>query len=244
VAALHVPVVQSAPAQQSSPEAPHVTQSPVPESQTNGSPQNVSPPVKPTQHGSPTPPHAAHVAPWQLTNGAVHATWSPQHASPRLPQVPFMQPPSLQTPCPAEQAPAGATQVCVLLSQQPPPEQTLPSQHGSRGPPHVAHLAVAESHARPDAVQKFAATPTPPGWPAQHACPAPPHGPPPRQLPVLQSPRPAPHDVVWLSLMQMPSTQHRVPAHVLFWQQGALSATPQVVGVPFRHTCVPGPLVL
>ena len=47
-------------------------------SQTNGSPQTVSPPVNPTQHASPRPPHEAHDALWQLMNAAVHPTPLPQ----------------------------------------------------------------------------------------------------------------------------------------------------------------------
>jgi len=69
--AAQVPVVQMAPAQQSCPEAPHTTHCKLVLSQTNGVPQNVSPPVNPLQQPSPSPPHELHEPPWQLTNGAV-----------------------------------------------------------------------------------------------------------------------------------------------------------------------------
>lgn len=107
-------------------------------------------------------------------------------------------------------------------------------------PPHAAHLAVAGLHAKPEAVQKFAATPTPPvPSPRQHASPEPPQTGVVLQLPVAvaQVPKPVPH--VAPLARQVPSTQQRPPAHVLSWQHGSPAAAPQVVGVPLTHTCVP-----
>ena len=125
-AALHVfapSFGHRAPAQQSWPDPPHSAHLLVALSQTNGSPQNVSPPVKPTQHASPRPPHGAHVPVWQLTNAAVQATLPPQHASAISPQAPFMQPPFVHVPWPPEQALPEAMQTFELLSQQPPAAQ-------------------------------------------------------------------------------------------------------------------------
>ena len=126
--ALHAPVLQMAPAQQSCPDPPQSAHCEVPLSQTNGSAQNVSPPLKPTQQASVRPPHATHDPPWQAANGAVHPTLPVQQASPILPQAPLMQPPAVQVPCEAEQVPAAATHVFVLLSQQPLAEQKLPGE--------------------------------------------------------------------------------------------------------------------
>jgi hypothetical protein len=89
--------------------------------------------------------------------------------------------------------------------------------------------------ARPDPVQKFAATPTPPGLPVQQFCPLPPHGPvaqPP--VPPLQAPRVAPH--VAPLARQVPSTQHP-PAQVLFWQH-ASPVEPQATCAPATQTSV------
>ena len=95
-----------------------------------------------------------------------------QHASPIWPHVPPWQPPAVHVP-PCAAAHAAPASTHVSLSQQPPPAQTFPSQHGCPAPPHVAQRPAL--HERPDAVQKLDATPTPPGAPAQHACPRPPH---------------------------------------------------------------------
>jgi hypothetical protein len=62
-AAVQVPVVQTAPAQQSCPDAPHTTHCELALSQTNGVPQKVSPPVNPLQQASPRPPHELHELP-------------------------------------------------------------------------------------------------------------------------------------------------------------------------------------
>lgn len=125
-AAVQVPVVQTAPAQQSCPEAPHTAHFAVVLSQTNGVPQNVSPPVKPSQQASPRPPHEAQVPVWQLTNGAVQlvvAVVVVQHAWPNLPQVPLLHPPAVHVPSPPEQVPAAAMHRPALSQQAPAPEQ-------------------------------------------------------------------------------------------------------------------------
>jgi hypothetical protein len=106
-----------------------------------------------------------------VVKGAVQETLPPQHVSPALPQAPPWQPPAVQTPWPAEQAPPATTHVFVLWSQQPPVEQSLPSQQGCPVPPQVTHLEVAALHVSPEAVQKLAATLLPLVLPVQHACP-------------------------------------------------------------------------
>jgi hypothetical protein len=119
----------SAPAQQSWPEPPQAAHLSVALSQTYGSPQNSSPPVNPTQHASPRPPHGAQVAVWQLMNSVVQPT-APQQAWPTSPHVPPRQPPLVHVPSGAVHALPLAMHFFALLSQQPPPVQTLPSQQG------------------------------------------------------------------------------------------------------------------
>ena len=140
----------------------------------------------------------------------------------------------MHLPAVPEHALPEATHFFALLSQQPPALQMFPSQQGCPDPPQVPHLPVAGMQARPDPVQKFAATPTLPGSPAQQACPLPPHGvvaqPP---VAVLQFPRPAPHDV--LLPRHTPSTQQSPPPQALSWQQ-ALPVAPQAFCVPSTHT--------
>jgi hypothetical protein len=87
--------------------------------------------------------------------------------------------------------------------------------------------------ARPDPVQKFAATPTPPGLPVQQLCPLPPHGPV-AQLPALHTPRVEPH--VAPLARQVPSTQ-QPPEQVLFWQH-ASPVAPQATCAPATQTSV------
>lgn len=71
-------------------------------------------------------------------------------------------------------------------------------------------------HASPGAVQKLAASPAPPGAPAQHFCPSPPQ-PPHEALPHVPS-----ADVPQLcpGVTHSPSTQQRPAAHVALWQHG------------------------
>ena len=119
-------MVQTAPAQQSWPDAPHRAHFEVVLSQTNGVPQNVSPPVKPSQQASPRPPHEAQVPVWQLTNGAVQFVVDVvvvQQLWPNLPQVPLLHPPPVHVPSPPEQVPAGAMHTPALSQQAPAVEQ-------------------------------------------------------------------------------------------------------------------------
>jgi hypothetical protein len=71
-------------------------------------------------------------------------------------------------------------------------------------------------HASPDAVQKLAAWPTPPGAPTQHVCPSAPQVPHEafRHMPRAAVPQ------LWPVKTQEPSTQQRLFPHVAFWQQG------------------------
>jgi hypothetical protein len=149
--------------------------------------------------------------------------------------VPPPQPPFVHVPAVPEHALPEATHFFALLSQQPPALQMLPSQQGSPAAPQAPHLGVAPGmQAKPDPVQKFAATPAPPGLPGQQAWPLPPHGvvaqPP---LAVLHAPRLPPHDV--LLPRQTPSTQQSPPPQALSWQQ-ALPVAPQAFCVPLTHT--------
>jgi len=57
------------------------------------------------------------------------------------------------------------TQSVVFESQQAPPLQLFPAQHGCPGPPHAVHTSFAE-HDVPVPVHVR---------PAQHGCPGPPH---------------------------------------------------------------------
>jgi hypothetical protein len=62
-----------------------------------------------------------------------------QQGSPIFPQAPPEQPPALHW-VPSEQALPLITHIGVAparRSQQPPPAQELPSQHGWPGPPHI-----------------------------------------------------------------------------------------------------------
>jgi hypothetical protein len=101
----------------------------------------------------------------------------------------------------------------VLLSQQPPFEQVLPSQHGCPAPPHAKHW-LFPPHARPAPVQKSA----PPLRPGQHCWPAAPHGAPPppfEQLPFVHVPRVPAHAVVvawhFPPLQHDPAAVHALP---------------------------------
>jgi hypothetical protein len=124
-------------------------------------------------------------------------------------------------------------QLFVLLSQQPPPEQELPSQHGWPAPPHATHC-LFPPHVRPAPVQKS----EPPPRPGQHCWPAAPHGVPPfAQLPFVQVPRVPAHGVpvAW----HFPALQHDDAApHASFWQHGWVAA-PHGTDVPLEHTVVP-----
>ncbi|MFO0654493.1 MAG: hypothetical protein U0787_05380 [Polyangia bacterium] len=102
----------------------------------------------------PWPPHATHWLLLQVLNAAVHSTPPVQQAWPILPQVPDWQPLFVHMPSVPGQAAPLAMQVRLLLSQQPPFAQLLPSQHGWPGPPHAAHLPPL--HERPVVVQKRA----------------------------------------------------------------------------------------
>jgi len=88
------------------------------------------PPLAPTQHGCPAPPHATHARPAHSVYAPVQPTPPPQQACPSLPQVPPLQPPVLQAPCPPEHRPPLATHWFAFASQQPPPEHHPLSQHG------------------------------------------------------------------------------------------------------------------
>lgn len=85
--------------------------------------------------------------------GAVHLRSPAQAGCPSFPQnnTPETQPPPEQVPAPRPQVAPEPMQVRLLLSQQPPPAQTLPWQHGWPGPPHAPQ--VLPLHARPEAVQ-------------------------------------------------------------------------------------------
>ncbi len=125
--------------------------------------------------------------PPQRAKGAVHSTPLPQQAWPSLPQAPPWQPPAEQVPWVPLQAPALATQRLVLLSQQPPPLQTLPSQQTPPASPQGRQ--VLPSQARPDEVQKSLARVRPVGSPGQQRWPLPPQGlPPVLHEPLVQVP--------------------------------------------------------
>jgi len=128
-AALQAPALQKAPAQHGCPLPPHATQLAPALSQTSGAPQYL-PPLAPTQHGCPAPPHATHARPAHSVYAPVQPTPPPQQACPSLPQVPPLQPPVLQAPCPPEHRPPLATHWFAFASQQPPPEHHPLSQHG------------------------------------------------------------------------------------------------------------------
>lgn len=202
-------------------------------SQTNGSPQ-YAPPLGSAQHACPSPPQATQLPALQIANGDVHPTLPAQHAWPISPHAPLMHPPAVHVPCPPPHAPAGATQRWLDPSQQPPPEQKFPSQHGWLAPPHVAHL-FAVVHASPDAVQKSPAAPFPFGLPLQQACPLPPHGPV-LQLPLLQLPNPGPHELPPPLRRHLPATQQRPPWQESFWQHGAPFDPPHAMIAPFSQT--------
>lgn len=87
----------------------------------------------------------------QVLYAAVHSTPEPQHAWPILPHAPAMQPPFEHIPWVPGQAEPLATQVMLLVSQQPPLAQLLPSQQGWPGPPQAAHLPPLQ--VIPEAVQ-------------------------------------------------------------------------------------------
>jgi hypothetical protein len=158
---VQVPVVHTRPAQHAWPAPPHASQRLFP-LHTFGAPHQFL--SAPGQQRSPAPPHGVHRPFWQSANGAVQPTPAPQHASPSLPHEPPPQPP-LEHCVLFEQLVPLATQVGKLRfppeSQQPPAPHTLPSQHGCPGPPQVWHCVVSGLHARPDAVQKRAASAPP-----------------------------------------------------------------------------------
>ncbi len=86
-----------------------------------------------------------------------------------------MQPPPEQVPWFCEQVPLlSATQLLLLLSQQPPSLHALPSQQGPPGAPHALQLPL--SQVSPEATQKLLAPPRPFGLPLQQAWLSPPQG--------------------------------------------------------------------
>jgi hypothetical protein len=108
----------------------------------------------------------------------------------------------------------------------------LPSQHGSPSAPHALQLpGVAPEHEVPEALQKFGVLAA---WVTQHASPFAPPQPP--HDPLVHIPKLVPQ--VAAGAMQVPAgPQHPSVAQVLFAQHG-VPLTPQVVQLPFEHTCV------
>jgi hypothetical protein len=221
--------VQTPPAQQIAPPAPHGVHWLV--DLLHASPSLHQAPPVPGQHGSPSPPQPVHTLPEQAENGAVQPTPAGQHACPIPPHVPLLHEPFRQWPCAPPHALPDETHVPEVWSQHAPAPHQSPSQQSWPAPPHDAHWPVVWLHASPGAVQKFADTPTPPGEPAQHVSPAlpqPPHEALPH-VPSIDEPQ------FWPVSMQSPSTQQRSAAHVALWQQGWLPL-PHATRMPSMHT--------
>lgn len=169
VPALQVVVWQNPPAQQGCPLVPHEVQVP-PEPHTvpptHQKPVPASAGLLPGQQGCPFDPHAAQLELEHVVNGAVQDALpaDPQQVDPCVPHVPPEQPPLVHMPRLPEHAVPEATQ--VPATQQPPPLQSFPSQHGWFVPPQLAHTPL-RPHVFPAALQKAAADPEPPGAPAQ-----------------------------------------------------------------------------
>jgi len=185
------------------------------------------------------PPQARQALFWQVVKGAVQPTSPEQQGSPAWPHAPPMQPPATQVPRLFEQAPLAATQVPPLpfrlLSQQPPPAQALPAQHGWPLPPQASHICESGLQAVPAAVQKRG-VPLPPqhGWPEppQLMPPAPPPQldvtPPVEQVPSVP-PQVAP------DITHAPETQQPDIEQLELSQQGAPEA-PHATTLPLAQT--------
>ena len=147
-----------------------------------------------------------------------------------MPQVPPWQPLMLQVPWVPGQALPEATQVRLLLSQQPPLAQVLPSQQGWPGPPQVAHFPPLQ--ARPAAVQKRA--PVVAFW--QQFWPDPPQlFPPFVQEPLVHAPRVPPQVAAGAKQVVLPPQQEPIVEQPLPAQHGML-VPPQATAAPLAQT--------
>jgi hypothetical protein len=101
-----------------------------------------APPLGLTQHGLPSSPHLAQLPPVHLVSGAVH-TPAPeleaQQGKPGPPQGPHAPAEHVPPPRPTQVAP---TDMQMLVTQQPPLLQPLPSQHGMPASPQATTTVV------------------------------------------------------------------------------------------------------
>jgi hypothetical protein len=166
----------------------------------------------------------------------VHSTLLPQQGIPVPPHVPPPHAPFLHAPVPPLHIEPLPTQVRVDLSQQPPLLHPDPSQHGCPGPPHAAHLFML-LHASLGAVQKLPLQDMPFIAPWQHVAPSAPqpeHVPLLLHVPVCVVPQLEP------DMMQVPSTQQRLPVQDSPAQHG-WAGPPHATSIPSTQVEPPVP---
>jgi hypothetical protein len=118
------------------------------------------PPADPAQQAPPSSPHLAQMPLVQRVPGAVHPVFGsvPQQGRPGPPQVPHT--PALHTP-PPRLAHTPPSDMQMPDTQQPPPAQEFPVQHGKPGWPQIALLPPVPGATPPSTTPPLAAPPLP-----------------------------------------------------------------------------------